>query len=96
MKLHTAALFAVLLVFASACAPGEEPARDQHAAPPERTLVGQVLLPSGLGSRGVEVLVTVTGTGSDPSVVWLLFDEQGRFAHTFRGNLTSVKVTSGI
>ena len=96
MKLHAAALFAVLLVFAAACARGGEPARDQHAAQPERTLVGQVLLPSGFGSRGVEVLVTATGTGSDPRVVWLLFDEQGRFAHTFRGSLASVKVTAGV
>jgi hypothetical protein len=42
------------------------------------------------------VLVTVTETGSDPRVVWLLFDEQGRFAQSFRGSLTSVKVTAGI
>jgi hypothetical protein len=96
VKLHAAALLTVLLVIVAACAPGGEPARDQHAAPPERTLVGQVLLPGGFGSRGVEVLVTVTGTGSDPRVVWLLFDEHGHFAHTFRGSLNSVKVTAGV
>jgi hypothetical protein len=96
VRLHAATLFAVLLGLAAACACGGEPARDQHATQPERTLVGQVLLPSGFGSRGVEVLVTVTGTGSDPRVVWLLFDEQGRFAHTFQESLTSVKVTAGL
>jgi hypothetical protein len=88
--------FAVLLVFATACARGGDPARDPHAASPERTMVGQVLLPSGSGSRGVEVLITVTGTVSDPRTVWVLFDEQGRFAHTFRGSLTDVRVTAGI
>ncbi len=96
MKLHTAALFALLLVFAAACARGGEPARDQQAASPERMMVGQVLLPSGFGSRGVEVLITVTGTDSGTRTVWVLFDEQGRFAHTFRGSLTDVRVTAGI
>jgi len=96
VKLHAAALFAVLLVFVAACSRGGEPARDQHAVQPERTLVGQVLLPSGVGSRGVEVKVMITATGSEPRKVWVLFDEQGRFAHTFRGSLTSVKVTAGV
>ena len=96
MKLHAAALFAVLLVFAAACARDGEPASDQHVTQPERTLVGQVLLPDGFGSRGVEVLVMITATGSEPRKVWLLFDEQGHFARTFRGSLTSVKVTAGI
>ncbi len=64
-----AALFAVLLVFAAACACRREPAGDQHTALPERTLVGQLSLPSGSGSRGVEVLVKVTASGSEPRVV---------------------------
>ena len=83
MKSLTAVLFAVLLGFA-------------HAAPSERVLVGQLLLPSGIGSRGVQILVTTAATGSEPPVVWLLFDEQGRFAHTFRRSVTSVKVTAGV
>ena len=96
MKLRTAALFAMLLVCGVACVSGEEPARVPHAAPPEHNLVGQVLLPGGVGSRGVEVLVTIAETGNEPRKVWLLFDEQGRFAHTFRGSLTSVYVTAGL
>ncbi|MEM8963192.1 MAG: S41 family peptidase, partial [Acidobacteriota bacterium] len=61
----------------------------------KHTLVGQVLLPSGSGSRGVEVLVTVRETDGD-SQVWVRFDEQGRFSQTFRGAVTSLWVTAGI
>jgi len=86
----------VFLVFAAACAHGGEAAREQHAASPERVMVGQVLLPSGFGSRGVEVLITVTGADSGTRTVWVLFDEQGRFAHTLRGSLTDVRITAGI
>ncbi len=77
MKSLAAALIAVLLVSAVVFACRVEPASDQHGAPPEDTVVGQVLLPNGLGSRGVELLVTVTATGGEPRVKWLLFDEQG-------------------
>ena len=83
MKLLTTVLFAVLMGFA-------------HAAPSERVLVGQLLLPSGIGSRGVQVLVTVAATGNEPPVVWVLFDEQGRFSQPFRQSVTSVKVTAGV
>jgi hypothetical protein len=83
MKSLTAVLFAVLLGFA-------------HAAPPERVLVGQLLLPSGIGSRGVQILLTVVDEGNDPRVVWVLFDEQGRFTHDYHGVLTSVRVTAGV
>ncbi|NOX58712.1 MAG: hypothetical protein GXP29_07630 [Planctomycetes bacterium] len=94
MKSLATTVFAVLLVFVAACACRREPASDQHTAMSERTLVGQLLLPIGSGSRGVEVLVKVTASGGEPRVAWVLFDEQGRFAHTFRGNLTSVQVTA--
>ena len=83
MKSLTVVLFAVLLGFA-------------QAAPSERVLVGQLLLPSGIGSRGVQILVTVADEGNDPRVVWLLFDEQGHFTHDYRGVLTSMKVTAGV
>jgi hypothetical protein len=95
MKSLATALIAVFLVSAAACARSGGPEGDQHATTLESTLVGQVLLPSGVGSRGVEVKVMITATGSEPRKVWVLFDEQGRFAHTFRGSLTSVKVTAG-
>ena len=96
MNSLAAALFTVLLVFAAACAYRGEPASDQHVAPLERTLVGQVLLPDGVGSRGVEVLVTVAANDGEPRVTWLLFDEQGRFTHTYQGSLTNLRVTAGV
>jgi hypothetical protein len=87
---------AVLLVFVASGACRREPSSDKHTALSERTLVGQLLLPSGAGSRGIQVLVNVGASGSEPRVVWVLFDEQGHFSHTFRGSLTSVRVTAGI
>lgn len=50
MKSLTVVLFAVLQGFA-------------HAAPSERVLVGQLLLPSGIGSRGVQILEAVSDKG---------------------------------
>ncbi len=96
MKLFAVAFYAVIMAIAAACACQGDPASDPDPVASERTLVGQVLLPRGNGSRGVEVVVTVTEAGSEPRDRWLLFDEQGRFAHTFRDSLTSVTVSTGI
>ena len=54
------------------------------------------MLPSGIGSRGAQILLTVVDEGNDPRVVWVLFDEQGRFTHDYRGVLTSMRVTAGV
>ena len=91
-----AALCAVLLVLAAACACCGEPAGDPHTPPAEPTLVGQLLLPSGSGSRGVELLATIEEDGSEPRITWVLFDEQGHFSHTFRGRLTRFQVMAGL
>ena len=48
---------------------------DQHVGVSQRDLVGQVLLPLGDGSRGVEVVITVAEAGSEPRDRWLLFDD---------------------
>ncbi|MFT5232695.1 MAG: hypothetical protein ACI9UK_001241 [Candidatus Krumholzibacteriia bacterium] len=96
MKLNTATLFTVLLVLVAACTHGGEPAKDQPAASPEPIMVGQILLPNGSGSRGVEVRIEVMRADSGVQTIWVLFDEQGRFSHTIRGNLTSLRVVAGL
>ena len=90
---------ATLLAIVLAGAACEISVDGQQAVDPERSLVGQVLLPPGTGSRGVEVVVTVAEAndpGDRPRDVWLLFDEDGRFHHTFRGSLVRVSVSTGI
>ncbi len=85
MRVSAITLIAVVLVWA-ACWCSADPERGHTAAPLESTLVGQLLLSDGTGSRGVEVRITVTE--GESRIVWVLFDGQGRFAHTFRGSLT--------
>ena len=93
---RVAALLAMLLFVAAVSACRAEPAGDHQAVSPDRTLAGQLLLPDGIGSRGVEILVTVTELEAEPRTEWVLFDEQGRFTLTFQGSLTSLKVTAGV
>ena len=62
----------------------------------ELELVGQLLLPTGSGSRGVEVVVTVTEAGSESRDKWILFDDKGRFSETFKGSLSRIVVTTGL
>jgi hypothetical protein len=95
MNLLTAARLAVLLVFAAACGCRGELESDHQRVTLEHTLVGQLLLPPGVGSRGVEVLVKTSPSGGEPRTTWVLFDDQGFFRHTFREPLTSVTVTAG-
>ncbi|MDB4324793.1 hypothetical protein N9971_00455 [bacterium] len=59
-------------------------------------MVGRLLLPPGSGSRGVEVVVTVTEVGSEPRDQWILFDEAGRFSATLQGSLTRIIVSTGL
>lgn len=95
MKSLATTRLAVLLVFAAACGCRGEPASDQHRVPLEHTLVGQLLLPAGSGSRGVEILVITAPRGSEPRTAWVRFDEQGLFSHTYSETLASVTVTAG-
>lgn len=94
-SLATARLVVVLLL-SSVCGCRGVPAGDQHSAPLEHTLVGQLLLPSGSGSRGVEVLLRAAPRGGEPRTEWVLFDEQGHFSHAFRETFTSLSVMAGL
>jgi hypothetical protein len=96
MKSLTTALFAVLSFFGVACTLNQEPKSDQLPTDVELHLVGQVLLPDGLGSRGVELRIDVETDGNEPHNVWVLFDEQGHFDHSFRGKLTNLEVVTAL
>jgi hypothetical protein len=69
---------------------------EQPGAPVDRTLVGQLLLPEGSGSRGMEILVTARDSAGEERVVWVLFDERGHFSHTYQDSLALVRVRAGI
>lgn len=95
MKSLVAAFLAVQLVFGALVTWREAQAVGQQADPPERSLVGQVLLPSGEGRRGVELWVTVTGDGQVAHATWVQFDARGYFSHPVKGTLTDVSVNVG-
>ncbi|MCA8941985.1 MAG: hypothetical protein KDB80_05435 [Planctomycetes bacterium] len=96
MKSCTVATCVVVLATAAACACRGELASDRSASASERTVLGRVLLPDGIGSRGVEIVVTVATAGAEPRRTWVLFDQQGRFSHTFEGQLLDVSVSTGL
>jgi len=90
------AIFAVITAVASTSLCQGEPTNNQDAESSEQALVGQLLLPPGSGSRGVEVVVTVTEAESEPRRIWILFDEEGRFSGTFPGRITRLIVSTGL
>jgi hypothetical protein len=94
MKSVVAMLYAVVVAIVVSCARQPESVSNQHAVASARTLVGRVMLPLGDGSRGVEVVVT--SGGSESRRTWVLFDEQGHFAHSFEETPTRVTVSTGI
>lgn len=96
MRLFAFSIFAVITAVAGVSMVLGEPANDRDAAASEHTLVGQLLLPRGSGSRGVEVVATFMEAGSEPRNKWILFDEEGRFSDTFRGHLTRLVVSTGL
>ena len=96
MRLITVVIFAMFTAIATSGVCHGEPERNQGAVASERKLVGQLLLPTGSGSRGVEVVVTTTEAGSEPRDKWILFDEEGRFSGTFRGSLSRIRVSTGL
>ncbi len=89
------AAFALVVATMVACACQGDSA-ERRASANESTVVGELLLPRGEGSRGVEVVVTSTEAGGEARRRWVLFDEQGRFVHTFKGSLSNVAVSTGI
>lgn len=96
MRFFAFTIFAVITAVAAISMCHGDPASDRGTVASEHTLVGQLLLPRGSGSRGVEVVVTVTEAGSEPHNKWLLFDEEGRFSGTFRGRITRMVVSTGL
>ena len=85
-------------VLAAACAPRDEPT-GPPGAEVERTapvLTGQLRLPPGAGSRGVELMVTTVSPEAGSHVAWILFDDDGRFRHASSDPVTAVRVSAGI
>ncbi len=95
MGLFAFAIFTVTTAVTAFSLCHGEPALHRADPAPTQTLVGQLLLPPGSGSRGVEVVATFTETGSEPRDQWILFDEEGRFSDTVRGHLGRVVVSNG-
>jgi len=95
MKSNVALLLAVLVSVTVACARSKETAYESRAAPTNSSLVGQLLLPGEGSSRGVEIVAQYLDTNGEAQPAWVLFDEQGRFARTFAGRLTNVRVSAG-
>ena len=66
-----------------------------HATAQTETIAGQLILPDGDGSRGVEIIATISRKGeAEPQ--WILFDDQGHFTHSFDGSLTHLELSAGI
>lgn len=86
----------MVLVPTAACTHAVPPAGERDAHRAAKSLVGQLLLPPGQGSRGVEIVLTVADAAGQQRDVWLLFDEQGRFDHTLDGTPIRVSVSTGL
>lgn len=96
MKLFAVAMFVALAVLASASVCRSELLSEQDAYASKFELIGQLLLPSGYGSRGVEVVATVADAGGDPRDIWILFDGEGRISETVKGHLIRIVVSTGL
>ena len=82
------------LMFATvACSCSDPNERRGQATPTAGVLVGQLLLPEGNGSRGVEV--RISAATEDAEITWVLFDDRGHFTHPFTSGLSQVIVTAG-
>lgn len=95
MNLRSLERAALLLVLAATCACRGSLDNEHDRAAGEPAVVGRLLLPSGSGSRGVEVLLTVAPPEGEPRTVWVLFDDQGHFSHPLTETLVDVEVTTG-
>lgn len=93
---RTVSSLAMGLAVAVALACEGQATQDQEHGPSDQSLVGQLILPPGTGSRGVEVIITLAEAGREPRRKWLLFDDEGRFTETLRATLTQVTVSTGL
>lgn len=96
MKLVPVVILGVFAAIVTACVCHGEQESHQSVLASEFELVGQLLLPAGSGSRGVEVVATVTDARSESRDKWILFDDDGRFSGTFQGSLSSIVVSTGL
>lgn len=96
MKNLTASSFAFLFILVIASANCAEMEQQHQADLRETTLVGQVLLPGGFSRRGLEVHATITTPNGESLDKWLIFNEEGRFSHAFKGRLEDITVTAGV
>ena len=94
MRSIVATLSILTTVFAPSCVRQVEPAPEPALHATANVLVGQLVLPPGSGSRGVEVVVTSGGAEGYPT--WELFDDEGRFAHSFDVRPREVSVSTGL
>lgn len=84
-----------------ACACQRKPAPtavvvEDKTSPANYEFVGQLLLPPGEGSRGVEVVITTLKADGKLVSRWLLFDEQGRFSEELSEELVRLSVSTGL
>lgn len=66
------------------------------ASSPDGVLSGRVLLPGDGGRRGLEVHAWFTDPSGKERQLWLLPEDDGRFEHTFSGDLTGARVFAGL
>lgn len=68
----------------------------QQTAVQKHSVVGQLLLPYGTGSRGVQVIATVISEDNAIHSEWLDLDEQYRFRGSLTGMLKELEIVTGI
>ncbi len=96
MKRFAAALPAVLMFLGTIGASPRDAAGDQRSVAPHVNLVGQVLLPDGSGSRGVEVWLALRNVDGEARERWLPVDEHGHFTAAIQGSVVRVSVVTGL
>lgn len=95
MVVSTYTLFLAITVaslLGSGCAPETNAPKIASAS----SVQGRLILPPGLGSRGIQVIGTVRLDEGDTFDQWLILNEDGRFTHNYRGELIGLRITSGI
>ena len=96
MRVLAVVIVSLLLSIPITNACSGEPFQLPQSSASEQNLVGRVLLPPGSGSRGVEVVLTVSKAGGEPQQRWVLFDDEGRFSASFNGTISRVIVSTGL
>ena len=61
----------------------------------ERIVTGQLLLPDGIGARGVQVIIDIAKDGSTTRE-WLELNNDLKFQKSFNGTLTKLEIATGL